>query len=94
MNCVVAADIVSISFSNQIHLRSSTEELVFIYNQTFLNNIFFQFLFKGLTFDRMFSLVNFLYYMAISAVIFSKIKKKKACSKCRSYFCSNVCHDF
>lgn len=25
----------------------------------------------------MFSLVNFLYYMAISAVIFSKIKKKK-----------------
>lgn len=36
--------------------------------------------------------------MAISAVIFfSKIKKrekKRMLKKCRSYFCSNVCHDF
>lgn len=34
--------------------------------------------------------------MAISAVIFFKDKKEKKSmlKKCRSYFCSNVCHDF
>lgn len=46
MSFMIAADIFLCVFqsSSQIHLRSSTEELVFIYNQTFLNNIFFQFL--------------------------------------------------
>lgn len=49
MSCMVAEDIFlclsAIQTGSQMHLKSSTEELVFIYNQTFLNNIFFQFLF-------------------------------------------------
>lgn len=49
MSCVAACDsfLCVSQLSEQISdaLKSTTEELVFIYNQTFLNNILFQFLF-------------------------------------------------